>query len=74
MNDFGAQLQEKHREGGSMSGSTRDKPLQGGFQRTLESHEQDELRRLWAEGLASGPGRFDDIEAIKREARRQREA
>jgi antitoxin ParD1/3/4 len=44
------------------------------LRRTLKLHEQDELRRLWAEGLASGPGRFDSIEAIKREARRQLEA
>jgi antitoxin ParD1/3/4 len=42
--------------------------------RTLRLHEPDELRRSWAEGLASGPGRFDDIEAIKREARRRFDA
>jgi antitoxin ParD1/3/4 len=41
------------------------------LRRTLKLHERDELRRLWAEGLASGPGRFDDFEAIKREARRR---
>ncbi len=43
------------------------------LRRTLKWHEQDELRRLWAEGLASGPGRFGDIDAIKREARRRLE-
>ena len=44
------------------------------LRRTLKLEEQDELRRLWAEGLASGPGRFDGITAIKREARRRLEA
>jgi antitoxin ParD1/3/4 len=44
------------------------------LRRTLKLQEQDELRRLWAEGLASGPGRFADIEAIKREARLRLEA
>jgi antitoxin ParD1/3/4 len=33
--------------------------------------EVDELRRLWEEGLASGPGRFADMAAIKAEARRR---
>ncbi|MEA1649174.1 type II toxin-antitoxin system ParD family antitoxin [Nitrospirillum sp. BR 11164] len=37
-------------------------------------HGETELRRLWAEGLASGAGRFDDIDAIKREARRRLES
>lgn len=31
----------------------------------------DELRRLWDEGTASGPGRFKTIGAIKKEARRR---
>jgi len=39
------------------------------LRRTLKLSEQDELRQLWIDGLASGPGRFSDIEAIKREAR-----
>ncbi len=39
-----------------------------------ELNAQDEILRLWAEGLTSGPGRFADIEAIKREARRRFEA
>jgi antitoxin ParD1/3/4 len=30
-----------------------------------------ELRRLWQEGLASGPGRFKSIDQIKKEARRR---
>ena len=35
---------------------------------------QDHLRRLWAEGLASGPGRFTDIDQIKQEARKRQAA
>jgi antitoxin ParD1/3/4 len=41
------------------------------LRRTLQQHERDELRRLWDEGLASGPGRFGSLEAMKREARRR---
>jgi antitoxin ParD1/3/4 len=44
------------------------------YRRTLKLHDHDELRRLWAEGLASGPGRFGSIEDIKQEARRRRGA
>jgi len=40
----------------------------------LSPQEQDTMRRLWAEGRASGPGRLGSIEAIKREARRQSRA
>jgi len=39
--------------------------------RAFKIPEQDELRRLWAEGLASGPGRFASIDDIKQEARRR---
>jgi antitoxin ParD1/3/4 len=39
--------------------------------RALERQEVEELRRLWEDGLASGPGRFDDLAAIKAEARRR---
>ncbi|NEX23563.1 type II toxin-antitoxin system ParD family antitoxin [Thiorhodococcus mannitoliphagus] len=39
--------------------------------RTLETKEIEELRRIWDEGLASGPGRFADMAAIKAEARRR---
>jgi antitoxin ParD1/3/4 len=44
------------------------------LRRAMKQNEQDELRRLWAEGLASGSGRFDSIEDIKREARRRFDA
>ena len=39
--------------------------------RALERIEIEELRRFWQEGLESGPGRFDDMAAIKAEARRR---
>ena len=39
--------------------------------RALERIEIEELRRLWQEGLESGPGRFADMAAIKAEARRR---
>lgn len=39
--------------------------------RALERKEVEELRRLWEEGLASGPGHHADMAAIKAEARRR---
>lgn len=39
--------------------------------RALEGKEIKELRRLWEDGLASGPGRHADMAAIKAEARRR---
>jgi antitoxin ParD1/3/4 len=39
--------------------------------RHLKQHEREELQRLWAEGLASGPGRLGGMRAIKQEARRR---
>ena len=44
------------------------------LRRTLRIRERDELRRLWDEGLASGPGRLGAIASIKREARRRLKA
>jgi hypothetical protein len=31
----------------------------------------DELQRLWAEGIPSGPGQLGGMDTIKREARRR---
>lgn len=39
--------------------------------RTLQQRDIEDLRQLWAAGLASGPGRFQDMDAIKAEARRR---
>lgn len=38
--------------------------------RRLLQHEREQLQELWAEGVASGPGRFENMTAIKAEARR----
>lgn len=42
------------------------------IRRTTGEPDTEELRRLWFEGIASGPGRFTSIEQIKKEARRRR--
>jgi antitoxin ParD1/3/4 len=39
--------------------------------RNLLQQEREQIQKLWAEGVASGPGQFKDIEAIKAEARRR---
>jgi antitoxin ParD1/3/4 len=39
--------------------------------RALLRHERERLQELWAEGIISGPGRFESIDAIKAEARRR---
>lgn len=39
--------------------------------RALHEMDIEELRGLWSEGLASGPGRFGSIGEIKAEARRR---
>ena len=37
----------------------------------LREKEIEEIRRLWNEGLESGPGKFADVKDIKAEARRR---
>ena len=39
--------------------------------RLLQLQNIDELRRLWQEGIDSGPGQYANIDAIKQEARRR---
>ena len=39
--------------------------------RATEEMGIEELRRLWQDGIVSGPGRFKSIDEIKREARRR---
>jgi antitoxin ParD1/3/4 len=39
--------------------------------RAIAELSTDELRRLWQEGIASGPGRFKSIASIKKAARRR---
>ena len=44
------------------------------LKRILRQQEVEELRRLWQEGLHSGPSRFADVTDLKAEARRRLEA
>ena len=39
--------------------------------RAVHEMEIEELRKLWNDGIASGPGRFGSIDEIKAEARRR---
>jgi antitoxin ParD1/3/4 len=39
--------------------------------RTHQDMSAEELRRLWQDGIESGPGRFESIDAIKKVARRR---
>jgi antitoxin ParD1/3/4 len=52
----------------------REALLEWERRRARQREEEQELRRLWDDGLASGPGRFADIDAIKAEARRRLDA
>jgi antitoxin ParD1/3/4 len=39
------------------------------IKRTIQQQQIEQLRRLWTEGLSSGPGRFATIEEIIGEAK-----
>ena len=41
------------------------------FKRTIREQRIDELRYLWNEGIKSGAGRFEGIDDIIQEAKRQ---
>jgi antitoxin ParD1/3/4 len=41
------------------------------MKRVLQEHQIEELRRLWHEGIKSGPGRFASIEDLLQEAERR---
>ncbi|CAN0378526.1 unnamed protein product [Phaeothamnion confervicola] len=43
------------------------------IKRTLREQQIEELRHLWHQGIHSGPGRFEDIDALLREATQQYE-
>ena len=43
------------------------------LRRALHQKELEELRRVWQEGIDSGPGHLGDLPAIKAEARRRLE-
>ena len=44
------------------------------LKRVLHKQEIEEIRRLWHEGLNSGPSRFASMAEVKAEARRRFEA
>lgn len=45
--------------------------LEWRLRRELNAADGETLCRLWDEGLASGPGRFSNMDEVKREARRR---
>jgi antitoxin ParD1/3/4 len=55
----------------STSEVVRDALRDWKVRRTTPMLDAAELRRLWNEGVASGPGRFKSINRIKKEARRR---
>ena len=55
----------------STSEVVRDALRDWKLRRTALAADTDELRALWLEGIASGPGRFSSIDQIKKEARRR---
>jgi antitoxin ParD1/3/4 len=55
----------------SSSEVVRDALRDWQLRRALHQKELEELRRLWQEGIDSGPGRLADLPAIKAEARRR---
>jgi antitoxin ParD1/3/4 len=55
----------------STSEVVRDALRHWRLRRAALAGDTQELRILWEEGIASGPGRFASIDQIKREARRR---
>ena len=55
----------------STSEVVRDALRDWKLRRTALASDTEELRALWREGIASGPGRFGSIDEIKKEARRR---
>lgn len=41
------------------------------MKRALQAQQIEELRRLWQEGIKSGPGRFESIDDLLQEAERR---
>ena len=71
--EFMALLKEAVETGEYTSASevVRDALRHWSERRATRDLSVDELRELWQEGIASGPGRFKSIDAIKKEARRR---
>jgi antitoxin ParD1/3/4 len=55
----------------STSEVIRDALRDWNVRRATSMIDAAELRHLWEEGIASGPGRFKSIDQIKKEARRR---
>jgi antitoxin ParD1/3/4 len=55
----------------SASEVTRDALRHWKRRRAIPEMSTEELHDLWQKGIASGPGRFKSIDAIKKEARRR---
>lgn len=55
----------------STSEVIRDALRDWNVRRATSTIDAAELRSLWEEGIASGPGRFKSIDHIKKEARRR---
>jgi antitoxin ParD1/3/4 len=55
----------------SASEVIRDALRQWKERRAHQDMDVEELRRLWQDGIESGPGRFKSIDAMKKEARRR---
>ena len=58
----------------SNSEIVREALLDWKLKRALRQQEVEELRRLWQEGLHSGPSQFAGMADLKAEARRRLEA
>ena len=57
----------------STSEAVRDALRGWKLRRRMKEIGVDELRRLWKEGAASGPGRLASLAMIKKEARRRQQ-
>ena len=55
----------------STSEVVRDALRDWKMKRALQQQQIEEIRRLWSEGINSGPGRFSGIEEIVQEARKR---
>ena len=55
----------------NMRAVVRDALTAWKHRRALKRNADAALRRLWRDGLESGPGRFADLAALKSEARRR---
>jgi len=69
--DLAALVRQAVEEGGYASTSEviRDALREWTFKRAYQRQQLNEVRRLWAEGISSGPGCFSGIDEIIAEAK-----